>query len=501
MIISFFSSGQFYNLPGDHFFSLLTERKLAEKDAEIHSGLKPYIHFYSNKYVHAADTHRIFKYITDDPALDVTFFKHVLSFEPKNENFKIHIDPIIGLQKGRDLVDTTPGNLITNTRGVIASISIGKDVYAESMFVENQAYFPDYLETFCNTSQIVPGQGRFKTFKKKGYDYAFSSGFISYHPFKNFNVQAGHGKQKIGHGYRSLLLSDNSFNYPYLRFTQQWFGGRLQYTNIYAVLMNLVPATKIPIPNAERLFQKKPAAFQYLSLNVTKAINVSLFQGIIWQAGDSLNKQHLNMMYANPIIFSHAAYYGMNNKNNVVLGADLKIKITNSINFYSQFMADDLSNSISIGNGYGYQVGINYFNALGVKNFFLQAEYNSVSRASYISPISAQTDQSYSHYGQNLAYTPNYGNEILIIADRKYKRLFTNFKYSLQTKQQNNTNQTQINLVSTNVGFLINPSYNLNVYVGYAYRFQKFYNFNPSLTSSLLYVGFKTSLFNTYYDF
>ncbi|MBK7311101.1 MAG: hypothetical protein IPI93_09970 [Sphingobacteriaceae bacterium] len=497
---SFFSSAQFYNLPNDYFFSLLTERELAQKDAQIHSAVKPYIQFFNRKYVHYADSYRVFKYITEDPALDITFFKHVLSIEPKTENFKIHVDPILGLQNGRDLTDTVRPYGFNNTRGVIASINVGKDLYAESMFVENQSLFPGYVATYVTATGIVPGQGRYKPFNIYGADYAFSSGFISYSPWKNFNFQVGHGKHKVGNGYRSLLLSDNAFNYPYARITQQWFGGKLQYTNIYAVLMNLVPATAKPIPNAERLFQKKPAAFQHLSVNVTKAINVSLFQGIIFRTNNNVNKPLVNVMYANPLIFSHAGYYGLNDSNNVILGADLKIRITKGINVYGQVMADNLKDTTAIGNSYGYQLGVNYFNALGINNLFLQAEYNFANENSYKNP-SALSDQSYSHYNQNLAYTPTWGNELVLIADHKYQRFGVNFRYHLQNKPLNNTNFTQINIVNTNISYLINPAYNLNAYIGYNYRFQKFYNFNPSLTSSFIYLGFKTSLFNAYYDF
>ena len=60
-------SSQFYNLPNDYNFSLLTEKALAQKDSSIHSGIKPYIHFFDQKHVHVPDTHRIFKYIVDDP--------------------------------------------------------------------------------------------------------------------------------------------------------------------------------------------------------------------------------------------------------------------------------------------------------------------------------------------------------------------------------------------------------------------------------------------------
>lgn len=500
VLASFFSSAQFYNLPNEYSFSLLTERELAQPDAQIHSDVKPYIHFFNRKYVHYADSHRIFKYITEDPALDVTFFKHVLSLEPKQEKFKIHVDPILNVMNGRDMTDTIRPNCITNTRGVIASVNIGKDFYAESMFVENQTLFPGYVYNFATATGVVPGQGRYKPFQIYMCDYAFSSGFVSYSPWKNFNFQAGHGKHKIGNGYRSLLLSDNAFNYPYARITQQWFGGRVQYTNIYAVFMNLVPATTKPIPNAERLFQKKPAAFQHLSLNLSKAINLSFFQGIIFRANNNVNKPMVNAMYADPLIFTQAGYYGLNDSNNVIVGADLKIKITKGVNVYGQLMADNLKDTGKVGKSYGYQLGANYFNALGIKNLFFQAEYNFVNGNSYRSPR-ALSDQSYSHYSQNLAYTPGWGSEIVLIADHKYRRVAINFKYNLQNKKLNNANYTQINLVNTTISYLINPAYNLNVYLGYNYRFQKFYNFNPGLTSSVIYLGVRTSLFNTYYDF
>jgi len=506
LFISLFScsvlKSQFYNLPGEYHFSALTERKLAAKDSSIHSAVKPYIQFFSKKYIHEADSHVIFKYITEDPALDIAFYKHMISVEPHHENYKLRIDPILNFQVGKDIADSNGGKLVTNTRGFMASAYIGKDVYLETMFAENQSFFPDYVNNFSKATGVVPGQGRHKTFKVTGYDYAFSSGFISYQPAKNLNIQVGHGKHKIGNGYRSLLLSDNSFNYPYIRFTQQWFKGRLQYTNMYAVLMNMVAANVVQTPNAERLFQKKPAAFQYLSYNVNKAINVGLFQGIVWQAGDTRNKPQVNWMYASPFIFSQAAYYGLNHQNNVLLGADAKIKLTKTLNVYGQYMLDDMSDSKSIGNGYGYQIGLNYFNALSIKNLFFQAEYNNVSEASYLSPLGSTTNQSYSHYNQGLAYTPGTGTELLLLADYKWKRFFWNMRYQNQIKKQNQANLYNTSIITANVGYLINPAYNLNVSVGYVNRYQKFYNFStPNSTTSYLYLSIKTSLYNTYYDF
>lgn len=221
-----FLQAQFYNLPNDYSYSLLTERTLAEKDSSVHSSIKPYIHFYSNKYKHVADSFRIFKFITEDPLLDKFFFDHLIHVKSRDKKYTLIVDPLLNFEFGRETEDTLRRRMYSNTRGFIASGSIGKDFYFETMLSETQSVFPNYIETYNRGSGIVPGQGRWKTFKTRGFDYAFSSGFFSWQATKNINIQAGHGKQKIGQGYRSLFLSDNSFNYPYARITQQWLKGR-----------------------------------------------------------------------------------------------------------------------------------------------------------------------------------------------------------------------------------------------------------------------------------
>ena len=502
-ILSTYSlKAQFYNLPNDYNFSLLTERTLAEKDSAIHSGIKPYIHFFNPKYAHVADTHRIFKYIKDDPALNVAFFKHVISVEPHNEKFKLHIDPVLNFEVGKDVSDTINRFLTTNTRGLIGSGYIGDKFYFETMFVENQATFPDYLSNNIKGTLVVPGQGRWKTFKTTGYDYAFSSGFISIQPIKNLNIQLGNGKQKIGNGYRSLLLSDNAFNYPYVRITQQWFKGRVNYTNIYAVLMNLDPAAKIINLKAERLFQKKAASFQYVSINVTKKITLGFFQGMIWHAGNDHNKQDLSWQYFNPIIYSNLPEYKLTNRNNILIGCDFKLKLTSKLNLYGQLMADDLSNTNKNGNAVGYQLGINYFDVFGIKNLFFQLEYNDVNETSFNSPLGTTTNQSYSHYNQTLTYTPCSGKELIFIADYKWKRFFANLKYNHQNLSNNSTDFYANSIVNAKVGYLINPAYNFNINLGITYRSQNFTSFtNLNNQTNYIYLGVKTNIYNLYYDF
>jgi hypothetical protein len=288
-----------------------------------------------------------------------------------------------------------------------------------------------------------------------------------------------------------------------VRITQQYFKGRLQYTNIYASLMNLQNASTNLPAHTEPLFQKKAVSFQHLSLNFTKWFNLGFFQGMVWQVGDKRNNQHFEWQYFNPVIFTNLAYYGLNNKNNIIIGSDLNLKITRNISVYGQFMADDLSNNNSLGNAWGYQAGIKYFNAFTLKNLFLQSEFNNVAEGSYLSPVTTNTaNQSYSHYNQTLAYTPGYGQELLFVADYKVKRVFMNARYHYQYYTYNGYSLFTNQIVNLRLGYTINPSYNANISLGLLYRAQDFFGFNISNNkTAYLYLSFKTNIYNTYYDF
>ncbi len=504
IIINGCLQAQFYNLPNEFFFNLQTQRNLSKIDSsQVHTSIQPYVYFFNNNYKFVGDTTHVFKFIKDDKGIDKIFNDHLIHITSKQGKYEFKVDPLLNLENGRAEYDTTKTQKIsTNTRGFIASGTIGKDFYFETMFSENQSFFPHYLQHLSNATKIIPGQGRYKTFKKTGYDYAFSSGFVSYQPIKQLNLQIGHGKQKIGNGYRSLLLSDNAFNYPYARITSQWFKGRLQYTNLFAALMNLTTGGAKTPKNTEALYQKKAMALHYLSLNVTKRFNLGLFQNMIWNAADSSNKQHLEWQYFNPIIFTNLGFYGLNNKNNNLIGANANFKITSTLSVYAQIMADDLSNTTNLGSAIGYQIGTTYFNAFNLNNLTLQAEFNDVAEGSYNSPQGTTNNQSYSHYNQTLAYTPGYGKEFIFLADYKYKRMFLNVKYNKQLISFNQYDLYTLNYTKLQFGYTLNTAYNFNVSLGYNIRKQNFLGFTASNNKTNFYtLSLKSNLYNTYYDF
>ena len=85
---------------------------------------------------------------------------------------------LLNLQAGRDFADSLRAGAYTNTRGFIGSGTIGDRFYFETLLAENQSVFPGCISDQTRISKVVPGQGGWKTFKKTGYDYAFSSGFF-----------------------------------------------------------------------------------------------------------------------------------------------------------------------------------------------------------------------------------------------------------------------------------------------------------------------------------
>lgn len=497
----------------------------------------------TNTYVCPFKPYMIVPYHAERDTTKSTFYRKIkkeslLIVRDSTDKFYLSIDPLFNLEAGKDLSDSTGEKLYKNTRGFLLRGSIGKKFVFESSFYENQATFAGYIDQYINSTNklfpslsnyeynVIPGQGRSKKFKANGYDYAMASGYVSYSPNTWVNIQAGHGKHFVGDGYRSLLLSDNAFNYPYARITARY--GILEYTNLYTSFMNLTNGgDKIP-PGIERLFQKKTGSFQMLGIHLSHRMNIGLFQGMIWEAADSTNRQHVNFNTFDPLIGINAFAYGLHHTNNVVTGATLKLKVSKSIDVYGQFVLDDLKTNDSkkdMRNKYGYQAGFHYFDVFTIKNLIFQGEYNSVRPYTYATD---NPEQSYSHYNQALAH-PLGANfyEAVAILNYRVNDFFTEFKFNYAKKGKDSLfanfggnifrTDAQLNLpvgqkiqttqgIATilvfqdvHIGYLINPATNLNIVIGLSNRSERAEG--KTTHTQIVYVGLRTSLANFYYDF
>lgn len=436
--------------------------------------------------------------------------------------FRLYIDPLVNLQYMNLGNDTADSKAYINSRGIVARGDIGAKVSFETSFWENQCFLPSYQDSFALKYGVIPGMGRWKAFDTTGYDYAMASGMISWSPCRNFNLQVGHGKHFIGDGVRSLLLSDNSFNYPYARFSA-WFGPNrnMQYTVMYASLMNLVPSTPVSPVGTERLFQKKSAVFHHFSWRFLRTFEISLFEGAIFRHADSTNAQHLGFSYFDPVMFAGLAQYGLKDTNNYMLGATFRADLFKTVTLYGQFVMDE------IGSGHhaktGFQVGARYFNAFTVKHLHLRIEYNKVNPYTYSHDDALQ---SWTHYNQALAHPLGAGfSEIngslyykfrdffffgnYFVANADIDTAFVNagqdiFK-SNSTANIDMGQKATLTTLDVHMGWMISYASNLNLSVGYHSRKLEIPG-KPSgaanvYSQAYVYVALRTSLSNTSFDF
>jgi hypothetical protein len=416
--------------------------------------------------------------------------------------FELIIDPIFNFSAGQEQRLNKSIKTYNNTRGVIASLKINQQLKLETSFIENQSVFPEYISDQITLKKDALGQGRWKTFKTNGFDYAMSSGVLWWKINKNVQLFAGHGKQKIGNGYRSFLLSDQSFNYPYLRFDFSFLKSKIHYTSTYAVVMNLTPTIDINQNKpygTEALLQKKPFSYQYVSFNLLKSFQFGLFQGIVWPAGDEKNKLHLSANYFNPIVFTNLAVYGFHSKPLILAGLDGQILITKTFRTYFQLCTDGKKDSLKKTQSFGLQTGIKWFNAFGLKNLFFQIEYNEYNDALYQSNNRTQQD-TYSHYNQSLGFTFNSKsrNEAVCLIAYRYKRLMLSLKNNY-FRYYTFKESTLLN--EGKLSYLLQPKTNMNISLSVVTR-----NLHHNSTqinsdqSKWLFISFATSLFNRYFD-
>ena len=411
--------------------------------------------------------------------------------------FQLTIDPVFNAELGRDLstknTNVEQPSYYKNTRGFMIRGNIGEKFGFTSSFYENQAVFPDYLDEYIAISDVVPGQGRTKTFKE-GYDYAMASASIFYQPSEFLNIQAGNGKHFIGHGYRSLFLSDNTFNYPYFRTSILLFKKRLSYDFMFSSFQDLY---RLPVSSdTEPLFKRKAGNFHYLSWRIVPGVQVGAFESTVFQTVDTSGNRSFEINALNPIIGVNSLNYRLENKHNSMIGADLKVDYFEDWVFYSQLAWGD--NQFD---HYALQLGLTY---LASDKLIFRVEYNQVEDKTYQGNDSFQN---YTHYNQYLAHPVAGGfNEYIGIATYKINRVFGRIKgnyidYRTDVGGFNTAAYgfgSDVLIQEMTWGYIINPVNNMNLRLGVLNR----NNRNGSLNdTAYIFFGFTTSLTNAYYDF
>ena len=444
------------------------------------------------------------------------FNEHLVEYYKKD--FALYLDFFPDFQVGKDY--TNKQSTWLNTRGFQMGGRIGSKVVFQSSLYENQGKFPLYLSDYIDKNRIVPGQGFAQNNGKNVYDYSSSDAYVSYQANKFFTAQIGYGKNFIGDGYRSILLSDNAFNYPFLKLVTTV--GPLRLVNIWSQLTDFhnSPFDDVnPLPT-------KNAIFQYLDWTVNNHLNIGLFQNIM------MKPRGFNLNYINPLIFLRSVSFAQGSPDKLLIGFNGSYKFLDKYVLYGQLVINEFTAKKVFGDpGYwankqGYQLGAKGFNVFNVDRLNLLAEYNSIRPFIY---SANDVLINYGHYQQSLAH-PLGANfrEAIGILNYSFKRidLRAQFNYAFygvddpaspetsyggdiyKPYSQRSSNEGYFigsgiptNLYFTNLkaAYKLNYKSNLRIEAGYTNRYES-NNLGISKTNYLT-VGIRGSFRNMYHDF
>ncbi len=352
-------------------------------------------------------------YKSEQPFLKSLYTNRANMVDLKDEDYTFIVNPIINYQQGSKAGN--PQSTFVNQRGINARGTIGSSIGFHFYFTENQERQATYVQEWRDKFAAFPGAGYLKSFKVNGNDYFDIRGGLTWKVAKFMNMQLAYDRNVIGHGFRSLFLSDFSTNYMYLKVNTHF--GKFRYQNIFAEMVGF--RTR----GGDRIYPRKYMRASYLNFAATKWLNLGLFESLTLGERTSIS-----LPLFNPIMFTNVS----NNQNDkALIGFDVKANLLKKVQVYGQFIVDKINTNELVlnswANRFGYQLGAKYVDAFGIKNLDAQVETNMVRPFMY---ASTDSFSSYNHYNQPLAHPlgANFNEYIAILRYQPIKKLYLESK-------------------------------------------------------------------------
>lgn len=363
------------------------------------------------------------------PLINSGFFK-------QNRRGSLHLDRSSVYQKRKPytltaypIADLTVGS---ETRGTDeigsifnAGIGAGIDYQSKKLYITGK-----FMPYAASSGVIRDSVQQNYTMDIGGSRSIFNNGYqqneflLAYRPNRFFTFMTGNGRNTFGEGYRSLILSDNAAPNPFFKIETSF--ANVKYVNLYQKWKN-----NTIDPSNRNLDQNKFAAMHYISWNITREFNLSVFETVVWQANDTLVNRGFDPNYLNPIVFYRPVEYGNGSADNVLLGANMSFKFDDKRALYTQLILDDFllaeirARSRWWANKYGVQLGYKSREFLGKEDLYFQAEFNVVRPFTFSHKTAAP---SYGHLNASVTHPigANFYEALNIISYQTEKFRFTN---------------------------------------------------------------------------
>ncbi|MCC5923970.1 MAG: hypothetical protein JJT77_09295, partial [Crocinitomicaceae bacterium] len=515
--LTFYSLGQEVLMPLGNRFK---DSYSIGADTKMHNGLWPAT---KNNIYGAAENQSLKE---EGAWLNRKLFKeHFIILE--GEDYFFTIDPLVDLSVGIETgKDTT--RLFQNTRAFQVQGEILGKVSFFSSFQENQARFARYRadfyadrgeQLFRQQSQqydtlnaVVPNGGRTKAFKDDGYDYAASLGYVRYRVNDALAVQIGNQQSFIGHGFRSMLLADNSFYANTLRVDTNPFE-KWQYTTMHSQHLNLFRRIRalgdtVFVTSVEEPFERKNFSAKYLTFNPTESLSIGLYEAQVYFREDSIQSQWMHPLFFNPLPFLNTLVFGFENQHaKSLLGINAAWRLNTNHLFYGQFVADEVNVQ-----GFGYQIGWRSLYHLNSAKILLQLEHNQAGSQLY---AAKNRRLAFTHFNLPLAHLLGNGFQEYVLRSRVYlgriyaelegvfyerNRPITDMRGLFDNRGEYPIAEQSVLFISGEMGFELNPLTKLSVFGRASLRSVDF-NFANDARNLIVEVGIQTNIFNRYLSF
>jgi len=315
---------------------------------------------------------------------------------------------------------------------------------------------------------VIPGLARFRFYRVDTLDCSSAGGELFYKFSDNILFAAGRGKNMIGYGYRSHILSYNSPPMTYAKVSFTGSKGRLSYTALFALNddIQLVGNPEFDI------FYKGYLNVNYLSYYFTDWLDAGIFEA----------KSFLNTVTAGyfvPISGWNTLFYKDDAIHKVKFGFSGSARILKKIMLYGQYLPKNIE----------YQYGAAFTHLSGKLFLFAGAEYNKFPYTH--NDILQQ--EFFSHLNQNIGYSVEDATaELILNFTIKYGRFGFYYRYNhIYNPYETDTIYFEERYYRTFEAFAeINPSYHLQIFGRFLLR-----NDEKWIT-----FGVRTNILGKYYD-
>ena len=372
----------------------------------------------------------------------------------------LRLSPLFQAQVGYD----SQQKHITNATGIgiFLDAKWNDKLSAFAKVYQENGLYASYTDSVIKKTGMMPYAG-FAHSLATGRYYAWNNSFgIAYDSKKFFKATLANDKIFIGHGYRSLLMSNNANSFPFLKLELKVL--KFKYQSIFANMYD-VRLSNQTFRNAKN----KYAAIHYLTYQIHRKLELSVFEAIMFQPRTDKGFAY-DVNYLNPIIFYRPVEYSLGSTDNAIVGGSLNWNINKHMSFYAQLVLDEfLLSEVKARKGWvdnkqALQVGsYSNFN-IGKHHFSVLAEFN------YLRPFiysHKNTIQNYTNYGISLThpYNSNFYEALVQVKYRSNK----NFQLSAIASYS---------YIGYDTSKTVSFGQNINASYDYRVRYNTFYDGN-----------------------